>query len=49
MSFPFYLLKSLTKMEKRVQRYPRSTDKSVFHQGLIKRSVIYALSEFRVS
>jgi hypothetical protein len=45
MSFPFYLLKSLTKMEKRVQSNPRTIDKSLFHQGLIKRLVLYALSE----
>jgi hypothetical protein len=49
MNLPFFLLKSLTKMEKKVQSNPRTDDKSLFHQGLIKRLVLYALSEVRVS
>jgi hypothetical protein len=49
MNFPFYLLKSLTKMENIVQSNPRTIDKSLFHQGLIKRMVLYVLSEVRVS
>jgi hypothetical protein len=49
MSFPFYLLKSLTKMAKRVQSNPGTAHKSLFHQGLIKMLVLYALREVRVS
>jgi hypothetical protein len=49
MSFPFYLLKSLTKMDKRVQSNLGTAHKSLFHQGLIKMLVLYALREVRVS
>jgi hypothetical protein len=49
MNLPFYLLKSLTKMGKRVQSNPRTIDKSLFHQGLIKMIVLYAFIEVQVS
>jgi hypothetical protein len=49
MNFPFYLLKSLTKMEKKVQTNPKNVDKVLFHQGLIKILVMYALSELQVT
>jgi hypothetical protein len=49
MNLPFYLLKSLTKMEKKVQANPKIVDKILFHQGLIKILVMYALSELQVT
>jgi hypothetical protein len=47
--FPFYLLKRLTKMSKRVQTHPATAGKSLFHQGLIKTLVLYALRELQLS
>jgi hypothetical protein len=47
--FPFYLLRSLAKMSKRVQNHPTTADKSMFHQGLIKSLVLYALRELQLS
>jgi hypothetical protein len=49
MSLPFYLLKSFTKMVKRVQSNLGTAHKSLFHQGLIKMLVLYALREAQVS
>jgi hypothetical protein len=49
MNLPFYLLKILTKMAKRVQNYPQSSHRSLYHQGFIKILVIYALSELQIS
>jgi hypothetical protein len=49
MNLPFYLLKSLTKMAKRIQSHPQTALQSLFHQGLIKILVMYALSEVQVS
>jgi hypothetical protein len=49
MNLPFYLLKILTKMEKRIQSHPQTAHKSLFHKGLIKIMVMYALSEVQVS
>ena len=49
MNLLVYLLKSLNKMAKRVQSNPRIVDKSLFHQGLIKSLVLYAVSEVQVS
>jgi hypothetical protein len=43
MNFPFYLLKSLTKMAKRIQSHPKTAHKILFHQGLIKILVMYAI------
>jgi hypothetical protein len=49
MCLPFYLLKSLTKMSKRVYTHPKTASKSLFHQGLIKTLVLHALSEVQMS
>jgi hypothetical protein len=49
MNFPFYLLKRLTKMAKRIQSQPKTIHKILFHQGIIKILVIYALREVQVS
>jgi hypothetical protein len=49
MSLPFYLLKSLTKMSKRVHNYPATARRSLFHQGMIKMLVLYALREVKVT
>jgi hypothetical protein len=49
MDFPFYLLKSLTKMTKRIQSHPKTAHTSLYHQGLIKMLVMYAFSEVQVS
>jgi hypothetical protein len=45
MNLPFYLLKSLTKMSKRIQNYPEAAHKSLYHQGFIKILVLFALNE----
>jgi hypothetical protein len=42
-------VKILTKMEKKVQSHPKTTDKILFHQGLIKIMVMHALNELQVS
>jgi hypothetical protein len=42
---PFVLLKSLSKMSKRIQTHPTTASKSLFHQILIKTLVMYALGE----
>jgi hypothetical protein len=42
---PFFLLKILTKMSKRIQSHPATASKSIFHQRLIKVLVVYALDE----
>jgi hypothetical protein len=47
--FPFFLLKILLKMSKRIQTHPAIASKSLFHQRLIKTLVIYALGEVQCS
>jgi hypothetical protein len=49
LNLPFFLLKILSKMSKRIQTHPKTTKKSLVHQGLIKTLVIYALSEVQRS
>jgi hypothetical protein len=49
LSLPFYLLKRLMKMSKRIQTHPQSVGKSLFHQGFIKILVLYALRELQLS
>jgi hypothetical protein len=49
MNLPFYLLKILTKMSKRVQNYPQTSHRSLYHQGFIKILVLFALSELGMS
>jgi hypothetical protein len=46
---PFFLLKSLSKMSKRIKTHPTTTSKSLFHQRLIKTMVMYALGEVQHS
>jgi hypothetical protein len=46
---PFFLLKSLSKMSKRIQTHPATASKSIFHQRLIKTLVMYALGEVQRS
>jgi hypothetical protein len=46
---PLFLLKSLTKMSKRIQTHPTTAGKSLFHQTLIKTLVMYALGEVQRS
>jgi hypothetical protein len=48
-SLPFCLLKSLTKISKRVQNHPQIARKSLFHQGLIKMLVLYAFREVQMA
>jgi len=36
MNLPYYLLKSMTKMENKVQTHPKNVAYSLFHQGIIK-------------
>jgi hypothetical protein len=47
--FPFFLLKSLSNMSKRIQTHPATTRKRIFHQILIKTLVMYALGEVQHS
>jgi hypothetical protein len=49
MHFPFYLLKSLKKMAKKIHSHPQNAHQSLFHQGLIKIMVMYALNELQLS
>jgi len=43
LNMPFYLLKSLTKMDSKVQAKPQTTSNSLFHHGLIKLIVLEEL------
>jgi hypothetical protein len=49
LNFPYFLLKILSKMSKRIQTHPATTKKSIFHQGLIKTLVRFSLSEVQRS
>jgi hypothetical protein len=49
MNLPFYLLKILTKMSKRIQNYPEAAHRSLYHQGFIKILVLFSLSELGMS
>jgi hypothetical protein len=49
MNLPFYLLKILTKMANRIHSHHKTSHKILFHQGLIKMLVMYALNEVQVS
>jgi hypothetical protein len=46
---PLFLLKSLSKMSKRIQTHPATAGKSLFHQRLIKTLVMYVLGEVQHS
>jgi len=48
-SLPFYLLKCLTKMSKRVQNRPQTSRKILFFQGLMKMLDLYALREVQMT
>jgi hypothetical protein len=45
LNLPYFLLKILTKMSKRVQSHPATAKSSLFHQVLIKTLVVSALRE----
>jgi hypothetical protein len=45
LNLPYFLLKSLSKMSKRVQSHPSTAKGSLFHEGLIKTLVISSLNE----
>jgi hypothetical protein len=45
LNVPYFLLKILSKMSKRIQTHPSTTKKIIFHQGLIEALVIFSLSE----
>ena len=47
LNIPYFLLKSLTKMSKRVQSLSTNAKSSMFHQVLIKTLVMSALSELQ--
>jgi hypothetical protein len=49
LNLPYFLLKSLSKMSKRIQSHPATTMNSLFHQGLIKTLVIFSLNEVQRS
>jgi hypothetical protein len=48
-SLPFYLLKSSTKMSKRVQNYLATARRSLFQQGMINMLFLYASKEVKVT
>jgi hypothetical protein len=48
LNLPYYLLKSLTKMARRVQGHPESSHRSLYHQGLIKLLVTFSLEELEM-
>ena len=48
MNLPLYLLKILTKMSKRIHNYPKASHISLYHQGLIKILVLFALNELEI-
>jgi hypothetical protein len=48
LNLPYYLLKILTKMARRVQIHPESAHRSLYHQGLIKLLVSFALEELEM-
>jgi len=45
LNFPYFLLKILAKMSKRVQSHPATTKSKLFHQVLIKTLVVSSLRE----
>jgi hypothetical protein len=47
-NLPYYLLKILTKMAKRVQIHSESTHRSLYYQGLIKLLVYFSLEELEI-
>jgi hypothetical protein len=49
LNLSFYFLKSLTKMARRVQGHPESSHRILYHQGLIKILVLFALDEIEMS
>jgi hypothetical protein len=48
LNLPYYLLKILTKMARRVQSHPESTHRSLYHQVLIKLLVSFTLEELEM-
>jgi hypothetical protein len=48
-NLPYYLLRSLTKMSRRVQGHHESAHKSLYHQGLIKLLVTFSLEELEMT
>jgi hypothetical protein len=49
LNLPYFLLKILSKMSKRIQSHPATTKNSLFHQGLIKTLVVFSLNEVQRS
>jgi hypothetical protein len=49
MNLPFFLLRSLTKMEIKIHTCPKNSMYSLFHQGLIKVLVMQYLGKNHVS
>ena len=48
LNLPYFLLKSLSKMSKRVQSHPATAKGSLFHQGLINTLVISSLNSPKI-
>jgi hypothetical protein len=48
LNFPFYLLKSLTKIARRVQSQPEFSHMSLYHQVLIKIMFLFTLGEVEI-
>jgi hypothetical protein len=48
LNLPFYFLKILTKMSKRIHNYPESAHRSLYHQGFIKILVLFSLNELEM-
>jgi hypothetical protein len=48
LNLPYYLLKILTKMARRVQSHLESAHRSLYHQALIKCLVSFTLEELKI-
>ena len=48
LNLPYYLLKILTKISRRVQIHPEFSHESLYHQGLIKLLVSFSLEELEI-
>jgi hypothetical protein len=48
LNLPFFFLKILAKMSKRVQNYPKSAHRILYQRGFIKILVVFYLNEIEI-
>jgi hypothetical protein len=48
LNLPFFFLKIVAKMSKRVQNYPKSTHRILYKWGFIKILVVFYLNEIEI-